>query len=153
MRVALGADHGGYALKEELKAYLQNQGMTILDQGTDSAASVDYPQFGFQVGSLIRQGDADFGIVICGTGLGVSMAANKVPGVRAAVCADPYMARLAREHNDANVLALGGRVLGADLAREIVDVFLRTPFSGATRHQQRIGQMAAYENGISGKES
>ncbi|MDR3288792.1 MAG: ribose 5-phosphate isomerase B [Peptococcaceae bacterium] len=147
MRVALGADHGGFSLKETIKEYLQAREMEVIDAGTDSEEPVDYPLYGFQVGRMIQKGEADRGIVICGTGLGISMAANKVRGVRAVMCTDPYSARLAREHNNANVLALGGRVTGAGLALEIVDVFLRTEFSGEERHQRRIGQMMTLEEG------
>ncbi|KLU59206.1 ribose-5-phosphate isomerase B [Peptococcaceae bacterium CEB3] len=146
MKVALGADHGGYELKEAVKTFLQGKGIRVLDLGTHSTASVDYPAYGFAVGSAVTAGEADFGIAVCGTGLGISMAANKVPGIRAAVCTETYSARMAREHNDANVLALGGRVTGVGLAQDIVEVFLRTDFAGG-RHAKRVGMIAAIERG------
>ncbi|CAA7599741.1 Galactose-6-phosphate isomerase/Ribose-5-phosphate isomerase [Acididesulfobacillus acetoxydans] len=146
MKVALGADHGGYELKEAVKTFLQEKGISVLDLGTHSTASVDYPTYGFAVGSAVTAGEADLGIVVCGTGLGISMAANKVPGIRAAVCTETYSARMAREHNDANVLALGGRVTGVGLAQDIVEVFLRTDFAGG-RHAKRVGMIAAIERG------
>jgi len=147
MKVAIGADHGGYALKETIKAHLREKGIDVQDLGTHSTASVDYPKFGFAVGSAVISGQADFGIVICGTGLGISMSANKIPGIRAAVCTETFSARLAREHNNANVLALGGRVTGVGLALDIVDVFLQTPFSGEVRHARRIDMIGAWERG------
>lgn len=146
MRVALGADHGGYHLKEEIKVFVQGQGIEVLDLGTHSTESVDYPRFGFAVGDAIRSGKADLGIVVCGTGLGISMAANKVPGIRAAVCTETYSARMAREHNNANVLALGGRVTGVGLALDIVDIFLKTDFAGG-RHARRVDLITAVERG------
>ncbi|MEL1133565.1 ribose 5-phosphate isomerase B [Desulfitobacterium sp. THU1] len=146
MKIALGADHGGYELKNEIRAHLENQGIEVYDCGTNSKDSVDYPKYGFLVGDAINNGKADLGIVVCGTGLGISIAANKVPGIRAAVCTETYSARMAREHNNANVLALGGRVTGVGLAIDIVDVFIKTPFAGG-RHARRVDLITAIEKG------
>lgn len=146
MKVALGSDHGGYELKETIKSYLEDKGISVLDLGTHSTASVDYPIYGLAVGSAVIAGEADFGIAVCGTGLGISIAANKVPGIRAAVCTETYSARMAREHNNANVLALGGRVTGVGLAQDIVEVFLQTEFAGG-RHAKRVELISAIERG------
>lgn len=146
MKIALGADHGGYELKNEIRAHLEGQGVEILDLGTNSKESVDYPKYGFRVGKAILQGEADLGIVVCGTGLGISMAANKVSGIRAALCTETYSARMSREHNNANVLALGGRVTGVGLALDIVDIFIKTPFAGG-RHARRVDLLTLIENG------
>ena len=146
MRIALGSDHGGFQLKEEISQHLQNQGIEVLDCGTNSLDSVDYPRYGLAVGQAILKGQVNLGIVICGTGQGISMAANKLPGIRAAVCSETYSARMAREHNNANVLALGGRVIGVGLALDIVDVFLNSDFAGG-RHSKRIDLIAALERG------
>lgn len=137
MRVALGSDHGGYELKEVILKHLEAQGLKVQDLGTYSADSVDYPKYGFAVGNAIIKGEADLGIVICGTGQGMAMAANKICGIRAAVCSETFSARMARAHNDANVLSLGARVIGAGLALDIVDIFLKTEFSGG-RHELRL---------------
>ena len=142
MKIALGADHGGFELKEKIKSHLLGKGFEVLDLGTNSTASVDYPKFGHAVGCAVVNKDADFGIVVCGTGIGISIAANKVPGVRAALCTNTTMARLTREHNDANVLALGGRIVGDVLALEMVDIFLSTAFEGG-RHSNRINSIEA----------
>jgi len=146
VKIALGADHGGYDLKEEIRRHLEAKGYEVLDFGTHSHDPVDYPRYGFAVGEAILSGKADFGIVICGTGLGISMAANKLPGIRAAVCTETYSARMAREHNNANVLALGGRVTGVGLALDIVDCFLQTEFAGG-RHARRVEMLTRIENG------
>lgn len=146
MKIALGADHGGYELKEAIRAHLQNNGIAVLDLGTHSLDSVDYPKYGFAVGRAVIDGEADLGIVVCGTGLGISMAANKVPGIRAAVCTETYSARMSREHNNANVLALGGRVTGAGLAIDIVETFIHTDFAGG-RHAKRVDLITAIERG------
>lgn len=138
MKIALGADHGGYELKEKIKEHLlEREDIEILDMGTDSNESVDYPKYGHIVGEMVAMNKADFGIIICGTGIGISISANKVKGVRAGLCTDTTMARLTREHNDANVLALGARIIGDVLALDIVDTFLSTNFIGG-RHQRRI---------------
>ena len=146
MKIALGADHGGFELKNEIRNHLESQGIEILDFGTNTKDSVDYPRYGFLVGDAVNNGKADLGIVVCGTGLGISIAANKVPGVRAAVCTETYSARMAREHNNANVLALGGRVTGVGLALDIVDIFIKTPFAGG-RHARRVDLISSIEKG------
>lgn len=148
MRIALGADHGGFELKNEVRNHLASQGIEVIDLGTNSKDSVDYPRFGFLVGDAVMTGKADLGIVVCGTGLGISIAANKVPGIRAVVCTETYSARMAREHNNANILALGGRVTGVGLALDIVDIFLKTPFAGG-RHARRIELISSLEKGQS----
>jgi len=146
VRVALGADHGGYELKETIRAHLEKQGIEVQDFGTHSNDSVDYPKYGFSVGSAIIKGETDLGIVVCGTGLGISIAANKIPGIRAAVCTETFSARMAREHNNANILALGARVIGVGLALDIVDIFLKTEFSGG-RHALRVNLISDIERG------
>ncbi|OLN33949.1 ribose 5-phosphate isomerase B [Desulfosporosinus metallidurans] len=146
MRVVLGADHGGYELKEAIRTHLEAQGFEVQDLGTHSTDSVDYPKYGFLVGDSIIKGEADLGIVVCGTGQGIAMAANKMPGIRAAVCTETFSARMAREHNNANVLSLGGRVTGVGLALDIVDIFLKTEFSGG-RHTNRINLISNIERG------
>jgi ribose 5-phosphate isomerase B len=142
--VAIGADHGGYELKEQLKGYLRDWGYTVLDQGTDGTASVDYPDFAEAVANAVARGDAWRGILIDTVGIGSSIAANKVPGVRAALCYDRATARNSREHNDANILSLGARMISPETAREIVAVWLETPFAGG-RHQRRIEKITAIE--------
>lgn len=144
MKIALGADHGGYLLKQIVKDHLLGNGYDILDFGTDSEQSVDYPQYGFEVGAAVVGQQADLGIVICGTGIGISIAANKKKGVRAALCTNGYMAKMAREHNNANILALGARVIGPGLALEIVDAFLTSTFC-AERHSRRVEQIDEFE--------
>ena len=130
--IELGCDHGGYALKQEVMKHLEAKGIEFRDYGCYSEASCDYPEFGH------ASGEADKGILICGTGIGISISANKIPGVRAALCGDVFSAKATREHNDANVLAMGARVVGPGLALLIVDSFLETPFSGDPRHVRRI---------------
>ena len=144
MRIALGCDHAGFALKERLIRHLQENGHTIDDHGTHSAEPVDYPRFCAAAARAVVQGDADLAIVIGGSGQGEQIAANKVHGARAALCHDETTARLAREHNDANVLSLGGRLLGETLALTIVDVFLATPYEGG-RHDVRLAQLREIE--------
>lgn len=139
--VAIAADHAGFALKEELKVELAARGSTVIDLGTDGPESVDYPDFGDAVGRAIASGEAGRGIIICGTGIGISIAANRLAGVRAAVCHDATSARLAREHNDANVLALGARLIGPEVARDCLAAFMETPFEGGERHVRRIGKL------------
>ncbi|MBO6782810.1 MAG: ribose 5-phosphate isomerase B [Alphaproteobacteria bacterium] len=128
--VAIASDHAGPSMKADLKAALEERGFTVLDLGTDGPESVDYPDFGKAVGEKVAGGDAQLGIVICGTGIGISIAANRIPGVRAAVCHDATSARLAREHNDANVMALGARLIGPEVALDCLDAFVSTAFSG-----------------------
>lgn len=144
MRIALGADHAGYRLKVAVAKHLADRGHEVLDLGTDSESSVDYPPFCAAVGRSVTAGEADFGVVLGGSGQGEQIAANKIHGVRAALCLDEFTARLAREHNDANVLSLGGRILAEDFALAIVDVFLGTAFEGG-RHERRLAQIADLE--------
>ena len=138
MLIAIASDHGGFALKETIKEYLRERGDKIVDLGTTSEESVDYPIYGKACGEAVASGKADCGIVICGTGIGVSITANRYPGIRAAHCTDCFCAEATRMHNDANIICLGGRVTGPGLAVMLVDTFLDTPFSGAERHQRRI---------------
>jgi ribose 5-phosphate isomerase B len=144
MRVAIAADHAGYRLKTVVAAHLADGGHEVIDLGTDSEESVDYPPFCAAAGRAVVDGQAEFGIVIGGSGQGEQIAANKVNGVRAALCHDEWTARLSRQHNDANVLALGARILAPEFARAIVDVFLGTDFHGG-RHQRRIDQITRIE--------
>jgi ribose 5-phosphate isomerase B len=144
MRVAIGADHAGFLLKEHLKETLHRLGHDVQDFGTDSEISVDYPPICMAVGRAVASGKADRGIVLGGSGQGEQIAANKVPGVRAALCNDLYTARLSREHNDANVLSMGGRIVAFGLADEILTLWLTTPFAGG-RHQRRIDQISEAE--------
>jgi ribose 5-phosphate isomerase B len=146
MRIAIGSDHAGFALKEALKSFLEGEGHEVLDVGTDSDAPVDYPRFCAAAAHAVSDGRADRGIVLGGSGQGEQIAANKVHGVRAALCHDLYLARLSRAHNDANVLSMGGRVVAETYAMEIVRVWLQTPFEGG-RHVPRLDQIAAIERG------
>jgi RpiB/LacA/LacB family sugar-phosphate isomerase len=145
MRVAVGADHAGFEMKRDLVALVGAQGHTVDDLGTHSAAPVDYPDCAQAVAAALREGRADRGLIVCGSGAGVSIAANKVPGVRAAVCHDTYTAHQAVEHDDLNVLCLGARVIGIALASEIVTAFLAARFSGEDRHRRRLDKMLAIE--------
>lgn len=144
MRVAIGSDHAGFALKEEVKEYLVRAGVEVGDMGTVSRDSVDYPDYAEKVAIAVRDGNADLGILMCGTGIGVCIAANKVHGIRAAPAWNPEIARLSRLHNDANVLCLPGRYMDPTLAIEIVKVWLATPFEGG-RHQRRVDKISALE--------
>lgn len=146
MRIGIGNDHSALEIKKEIMEFLQEKGHEILDYGTNSRESCDYPEYGEIVGRAVVKGEVDQGILICGTGLGISLAANKVKGVRAAVCSEPYTARMARMHNNCNILALGARVVGADLAKMIVDVWLNTEFEEGGRHQKRVDMIAQVEN-------
>ena len=139
--IALGCDHGGYELKQEILAYLKKEGIAYKDFGCDSKEAVDYPVYAKLVAKSILSVECEKGILICGTGIGISITANKIPGIRAALCTDCFCAEATRLHNDANVLALGGRVVGAGLAVKIVDTFLHTPFSNEERHINRIRQI------------
>ena len=136
--IALGSDHGGYDLKQKVQAYLDSKGIPYQDMGCDSKESCDYPLFGRAAAQAVADGRCEKGIVICTTGIGISISANKVAGVRCALCADTLSAKMTRLHNDANMLALGAGIVGENLALEIVDTFLNTPFSGEERHQRRI---------------
>ena len=144
MRIAIGADHAGYHLKEELKDFLKELGHDVNDLGTHSEEPTDYPPFCAAVARAVRDGGADRGIVLGGSGQGEQISANKVRGARAALCNDLYTARLSREHNDANVLSIGARVVGSGLAREIVELWLATPFEGG-RHERRVHQIEDIE--------
>ena len=146
MRISIGADHAGFKLKQHVVEYLRGLGHDVDDRGTHTEESVDYPGICADVGREVVDGRADRGIVIGGSGQGEQIAANKVPGVRAALCNDLYTARMSREHNDANVLAMGGRIVAPGLADEIVKLWLETPFEGG-RHQRRVDQIHAIENG------
>ena len=143
--IAIASDHGGFALKEHIKAYLLAQGKDVKDFGTDSLASCDYPIFGRAAAEAVAAGKCEKGIVICTTGIGISITANKVKGIRCALVGDLMSAKLTRQHNDSNVLALGAGVTGPMLAEKIVDAFLTTEFEGG-RHQRRVDQMMAVEN-------
>lgn len=143
--IALGADHAGYGLKEALKAWLINHGYQVLDLGTHSTDSVDYPDYAALVAEAVVDHKVERGLLICGTGIGMTMAANKVPGVRAALCGDLYTARMSREHNDANVLVLGGRLMGADVGADILRAWLETEFAGG-RHARRVEKIADIES-------
>ncbi|MCR4433237.1 MAG: ribose 5-phosphate isomerase B [Caldiserica bacterium] len=146
--IALGADHGGYALKEEIKNYLLSRGFKIRDFGTFSDESVDYPDYAFQVAQAVSSGQFSLGILVCTTGIGVSIVANKVKGVRAALCHDPLSAQLARQHNHANVLCLGGKIIGSKLALKIVETWLETGVSSEERHVRRVKKIAEIEGGL-----
>lgn len=139
--IGIGSDHGGYELKEKVKKHLEERGLAYKDFGTYSTASCDYPVYGRAVAKAVASGECDRGIIICGTGIGISITANKVKGIRAALCSDCFSAQATREHNDANILAMGARVLGDGLAMKIVNTFLDTPFSGDERHVRRISMI------------
>ena len=136
--IALGSDHGGYALKQEVMKHLEQRGIEYKDYGCYSEASCDYPEFAHAVGKAVAAKECELGILICGTGIGISIAANKIKGVRAALCHDCFSAQATKEHNDANILAMGARVVGVGHALKIVDTFLDTPFSNDERHIRRI---------------
>src|SRR4051812_40439208 len=144
MKIALGADHAGFDLKQRIKAHLEQQGLTVNDEGTASTESVDYPDFARKVGEAVASKQADLGVLVCGSGIGMAIAANKVPGVRAANVSTEYEAEKSREHNDANVVAIGSRILDEQKAFTIVDTFLKTAFAGG-RHQKRVDKIAAIE--------
>lgn len=143
----IGSDHGGLQLKEALKVFLQQRGLPVTDLGTNNADSVDYPDYGLRVASSVSRGIAESGILVCGTGIGMSIVANKFPGVRAALVGDEFSARMAKEHNNANILVLGGRVLDVDQALRLVATWLDARFEGG-RHQQRLDKIAQIEEGL-----
>ena len=143
--LGIGCDHGGFALKEELKTHLEERGLEVKDYGIYEEASCDYPDIAKKVADAVVSGECERAILVCGTGIGMSIAANKVPGIRAAVVSDCFSAKLTRQHNDANILCLGGRVVGAGLARLIVDSYLDADFEGG-RHKERIDKITALEN-------
>lgn len=144
MKIALGADHAGYQLKDQIKQHLEQQGISVRDEGTSSAESVDYPDYARLVAHDVSEQRADLGILVCGSGIGMAITANKVDGIRAANVSTEYEAQMSREHNNANVLALGARILNADEAFRIVDKWLVTPFAGG-RHERRVEKIMAIE--------
>lgn len=148
MKVALGADHAGFELKEQVKAHLFRQRHDVLDLGTNSTDAVDYPDFAEAVGLAVRDGRAERGILVCGSGVGASVAANKIRGVRAGLCHDHYSAHQGVEHDDMNVLVLGGRIIGTAVALELVDAFLQARFTAEERHQRRLNKVLAIEDRI-----
>lgn len=144
MKIVLANDHSAVELKKEIRAHLEEKGYEVIDIGTNSSESCDYPVYGERAGKMVVSGEADLGILICGTGVGISLAANKVKGVRACVCSEPYSARLSRMHNDTNVLAFGARVVGSELAKMIVDEWLEAEFEGG-RHKRRVDMIMDIE--------
>lgn len=147
MKIALGCDHAGFGLKEEIVGLLKSLGLEFVDCGTSGTESVDYPDFGEKVSALVSSGKVERGILVCGTGIGMSMVANKFPHVRAALCNDLFSAKMSRLHNDANILVLGGRVIGKDLAYEIVKTWMTTPFEGS-RHLRRLNKIRKIEEDL-----
>ena len=145
MKISIASDHGGFVLKESVKKHLIEKGIEVVDFGTDSLASCDYPDFGKPAAEAVAEGKVDKGILICTTGIGMSMLANKIKGIRAALCADTVSARLTREHNDANILVMGAGIVGEILAMSIVDTFLNTEFSNEEKHIRRINKIAKAE--------
>lgn len=145
MKIAIGNDHAALELKKAIKTYVEDMGHEVVDFGTHTADSCDYPVYGEKVARAVAGGECELGILICGTGIGISLAANKVKGIRAAVCSESYSARLTRAHNNANIIAFGARVIGEDTAKDIVNAFINTPFEGG-RHQRRIDMITEIEN-------
>lgn len=145
MKIALGCDHAAYQLKEQLKAHLTEQGYELEDFGTFDEASVDYPDYAFFVGRAVVDGECERGILLCGTGIGIGIAANKIPGIRAALCHDLFSAEASRQHNNANILTMGARVIQPDLAMQIADIWLKTEFEGG-RHQRRLDKITNIED-------
>ena len=145
MRIAIGADHAGFELKNVLAAYLRHCGHEVIDAGTTSADPVDYPDFAEAVSKVLLDGAAERGVLVCGSGVGASVSANKIPGIRAGLCHDTYSARQGVEHDDMNMLVLGARVIGVELARELVNNFLAAKFNGEERHRRRIEKIKALE--------
>lgn len=139
--ISIGCDHGGYELKEKIKKHLEDRGFELKDVGCYSKDSCDYPVFGHAAANEVAEGRCDKGIVICTTGIGISISANKVKGIRCALCSDPLSAKMTRLHNDANMLAIGAGMVGENLAKEIVDTFIDTPFSGEEKHMRRVSQI------------
>jgi len=146
MKIAIASDHGGFSYKKQLVAYLEKQGFMMQDFGCFNEESVDYPDYAFAACEAVANGECEKGILICGTGVGMSIAANKVEGVRCALCSEPVSAKLTREHNDTNVLAMGARMIGIEMAKSIADVWLNTAFSQDERHQRRIDKISNYKN-------
>src|SRR5438874_1767391 len=145
MRIAIGADHAGFDLKQIIAAYVRHLGHEVIDKGTDSDAPVDYPDFAEAVSIVVRDGKAERGVLICGSGVGASVAANKIPGIRAGLCHDTYSARQGVEHDDMNMLVLGARVIGVELARELVDNYMRAAFTHEERHERRLNKVISIE--------
>lgn len=141
MKIAVGSDHGGYAYKKQLIPFMEELGHEVMDMGSASPESVDYPDYALPVAKAVAQNEYDRGVLICGTGIGVSICANKVRGIRCALCADPVTARLAREHTNTNILALGARIIGIEVAKETLRIWLETPFSDDDRHARRISKI------------
>lgn len=137
MKIAIGSDHGGFERKESLKKYLEEQGHEVIDVGTNSTDSVDYPEFGHAAAKKVQSGQCEFGVIICGSGIGIGIAANKIPGIRCAIVSEPYSASLARAHNNANMVSIGARLIGEDMSKIIVKTFLETEFEGG-RHLRRV---------------
>jgi len=144
MKIGIGNDHAGVEMKNQISAYLESKGYEVVNFGTDSTERTDYPIYGAKVGKAVASKQVDLGIVICGTGVGISLAANKINGVRACVCSEPYTAQLSRRHNNTNVLAFGSRVVGIELAKMIVDEWLNASFEGG-RHAERVAMLAKLE--------
>lgn len=144
MKIAMGNDHSAVEMKREIRKYLEAKGYEVVDFGTNETASCDYPVYGEKVGQAVAAGEAELGILICGTGVGISLAANKVKGIRACVCSEPYSAKLSRMHNNTNILAFGARVVGSELAKMIVDAWLEAEFEGG-RHQRRVDMIMDIE--------
>ena len=145
MKLAIGNDHSAVEMKKEIKKYLEDKGIEVIDVGTNSTESFNYPISGYKVGKMVANGEVDGGVLICGTGVGISMAANKIKGIRACCCSDSFSCEYTRRHNDANALCMGGRVVGPGLACQLVDIFLNTEFEGG-RHEKRIAKLMAIEN-------
>lgn len=146
-KIAIASDHGGIELKDDLKIFLKERGYDVIDMGTNGNESVDYPDYGIPVAEKVSKGELEKGILICGTGIGMSIVANKFPNVRAALVSDVYSARMAKEHNDANILVIGGRITGKGLAREMVSAWLEAKFEGG-RHQKRLDKIREIEKGM-----
>jgi ribose 5-phosphate isomerase B len=144
MKIAMGNDHSAVEMKDAIKAYVESKGYEVIDFGTNSTASCDYPEFGEKVGRAVADGEADYGIAICGTGIGIGIAAGKVKGVRVCTCSEPYSARMSRRHNNTNVLTFGARVVGVEMAKMIVDEWLDNQYEGE-RHARRVGMLADIE--------
>jgi ribose 5-phosphate isomerase B len=156
--IAIGSDHAGYKLRLEIINFLEKNGYKVKDFGTDDeSCSVDYPDYGLAVAEAVKNGECEKGIIICGTGIGISIAANKVPGIRAALCTNSFMAKMSREHNNANILALGARVVGLDLAFDIVNAWLKTEYIGESpngkRHKNRVEKISKIERKYKGSQS
>ena len=145
MRIAIGADHAGFDLKQILAAYLRQQGHEVIDKGTDSTEPVDYPDFAEAVGNAVLAGAAERAVLVCGSGVGASVSANKIPGIRAGLCHDTYSAGQGVEHDDMNILVLGARIIGVEVARELVDRFVAAKFTGEERHRRRVEKIKALE--------